>query len=49
MERVNTYVELMEQFLKLPGNNEFHQLFRLLRRICGSLPSNLRGSDALVF
>ena len=23
--------------------------FRLLRRICGSLPSNLRGSDALVF
>ena len=21
----------------------------LLRRICGSLPSNLRGSDALVF
>ena len=22
---------------------------RLLRRICGSLPSNLRGSDALVF
>ena len=27
MERVNTYVELMEQFLKLPGNSEFHQLF----------------------
>ena len=24
-------------------------LFGLLRRICGSLPSNLRGSDALVF
>lgn len=27
MERVNTYVDLMGQFLKLPGHKEFRQLF----------------------
>ena len=31
------------------GSVNFGVFLRLLRRICGSLPSNLRGSDALVF
>ena len=44
--RVQTHVhdDHMHDFERSKGLQN-----RLLRRICGSLPSNLRGSDALVF
>ena len=40
----SAYVEDQEEDAEIKGKH-----VGLLRRICGSLPSNLRGSDALVF